>query len=97
MYKRQAEDLARVLIGGAFSTRLSPAHLMEIGFLPRVDVARIHVVGNTAGQGAKQALLNQQMMGKVDEIARSVAYVELSSDQGFNESFVAQIPFPEAG
>ncbi|MFC2082080.1 ASKHA domain-containing protein [Candidatus Bipolaricaulota bacterium] len=93
----RAEDLARVLIGGAFSTRLSPAHLMETGFLPRVDVARIHVVGNTAGQGAKQALLNQQMMGRVDEIARSVVYIELSSDQDFNESFVEQIPFPAAG
>ncbi|MBU0595711.1 DUF4445 domain-containing protein, partial [Candidatus Bipolaricaulota bacterium] len=93
----QAGDLERVLIGGAFSTRLLPAHLIETGFLPRVDVARVHVVGNAAGQGAKQVLLNEEMMRRADEIARLVEYVELSSDPEFNERFVERISFPETG
>ena len=89
-----AEKLDRVLIAGAFSVRLSGEHLTQTGLLPRIDPARIHVVGNTAGQGAKRVLLNRRLADEAESIARSVEYVELSADRGFSDLYVEQIPFP---
>ncbi len=89
-----AEKLERALIGGAFSARLSGEHLTRTGLLPEIDPSRIHVVGNTAGQGAKRVLLNRSLTDEAEGIARSVEYVELSSDRGFSDLYVEQIPFP---
>ncbi len=90
----QAERLDRVFIGGAFSARLSGEHLTRTGLLPEIDPSRIRIVGNTAGQGAKQVLLNRRLTDEAERIARSVEYVELSADRGFSDLYVAQIPFP---
>jgi len=92
----KAERLDRVLIGGAFSARLSGEHLTRTGLLPEIDPSRIHVVGNTAGQGAKRVLLNRRLTDEAEKIARAVEYVELSADAGFRDLYVEQIPFPGA-
>ena len=92
----KAERLDRVLIGGAFSARLSGEHLTRTGLLPEIDPSRIHVVGNTAGQGAKRVLLNRRLTDEAERIARAVEYVELSADAGFRDLYVVQIPFPDA-
>ncbi len=89
-----AEKLDRVLIGGAFSARLSGEHLTRTGLLPGIDPARIHVVGNTAGQGAMRVLLNRRLTDEAERLARSVEYVELSANRSFSDLYVAQIPFP---
>ncbi len=90
-----AEKLDRVLIGGAFSARLSGEHLTRTGLLPEIDPSRIHVVGNTAGWGAKRVLLNRRLTADAKRLARSVEYVELSADRSFRDLYVAQIPFPD--
>jgi uncharacterized 2Fe-2S/4Fe-4S cluster protein (DUF4445 family) len=91
----KAEKLASVLIGGAFSARLSGEHLVETGFLPHIDPSRIRVVGNTAGQGAKRVLLHRGSMDDARRLARSVEYIELSADPRFTDLYVKQIPFPD--
>jgi len=92
----RAQQLDRVLIGGAFSARMSSEHLIETGFLPEIDASRIHVVGNAAGQGAKQVLLNRALMEEAERLSQCVEYLELSGDPRFSELYVDHIPLPAA-
>src|SRR5205814_10419633 len=50
--------LDEVLLGGSFGSYLNPESAKIIGLVPPVDVDRILSVGNTAGEGAKMALLS---------------------------------------
>ncbi len=89
-----AKDLDGVLIGGAFSARLSSRHLVTTGLLPDIDPGRIGLVGNAAGRGAIQVLLDDRLIEKADRLADNVEYVELSGASGFSDLFVRHIPFP---
>src|SRR5260370_6901151 len=51
-------DLDEVLLGGSFGSYLNPESAKIIGLVPPVDVDRIIAVGNSAGEGAKIALLS---------------------------------------
>lgn len=89
-------DLDRILIGGAFSARMSSEHLIQTGFLPDVDPRKIQVVGNVAGQGAKQVLLNRDLMEEAERLGRCLEYVEISGDARFSDLYVAHIPLSVA-
>ncbi|UCF10892.1 MAG: DUF4445 domain-containing protein [Candidatus Bipolaricaulota bacterium] len=90
----RATDLTHVLVGGAFSRRAHPAHLIETGLLPKVDPRRVEAVGNAAGRGASAVLLEPGLLDRAAEIARGVEYLELSGDERFRSRFVDNIPFP---
>ncbi len=94
---RRGEDLDRVLLAGAFSARLAARDLIATGLLPPIDPERIEIVGNAAGQGAKQTLLDRARREEVDRLSRRIEYVELSADPRFTELYIAQMRFPKLG
>jgi len=87
-------DLKRVLIAGGFSLGLSVEHLLDTGLLPQVDPQAVEFVGATAGEGAMRALLDTDVMDRADRVAERVQCINLASEPGFTERFVARIPFP---
>jgi uncharacterized 2Fe-2S/4Fe-4S cluster protein (DUF4445 family) len=62
--------------------------------LPPVEPAKMEVVGNAAGEGAKAALLSRERRERAREIARKVGYVELTTNPDFEEAFVRALRFP---
>jgi len=90
-----ATDLDEVLLGGSFGSYLNPESAKIIGLVPAVDVDRILSVGNTAGEGAKMALLSFRERQVAFELPDKVEYVELSGRSDFNDSFVSVLQFPE--
>jgi uncharacterized 2Fe-2S/4Fe-4S cluster protein (DUF4445 family) len=90
-----AADLDEVLLGGSFGSYLNPESARVIGLVPPVDVDRIRSVGNTAGEGAKMALLSFRERQVAFELPVRVEYVELSGCPDFNDTFVGQLGFPE--
>ena len=90
-----AADLDEVLLGGSFGSYLNPESAKIIGLVPAVDVDRILSVGNTAGEGAKMALLSFRERQVAFELPDKVEYVELSGRSDFNDSFVSVLQFPE--
>ena len=91
-----ALKLDKILIGGAFATGMSGEHLIRTGFLPDVDLRKIELVGNVAGEGAKLALLNQDVMEEAERLAQRVEYLELSSNPRFSELYIDHIPLSTA-
>ncbi|HET9780693.1 MAG TPA: ASKHA domain-containing protein [Candidatus Dormibacteraeota bacterium] len=90
-----ADDLDEVLLGGSFGSYLNPESAKIIGLVPPVDVDRIIAVGNSAGEGAKIALLSYRERQVAFELPSRIEYVELSGRSDFNDSFVAVLGFPQ--
>jgi len=88
-------DLDEVLLGGSFGSYLNPVSAKIIGLVPPVDVDRIIAVGNSAGEGAKIALLSYRERQVAFELPSRVEYVELSARPDFNDAFVEELNFPE--
>src|SRR5438067_5248973 len=89
-----ADDLDEVLLGGSFGSYLNPESAKIIGLVPPVDVDRIIAVGNSAGEGAKIALLSYRERQVAFELPARLEYVELSGRTDFNDTFVEVLAFP---
>jgi uncharacterized 2Fe-2S/4Fe-4S cluster protein (DUF4445 family) len=90
----RAEDLDQVLLGGSFGSYLNPESARIIGLVPPVDVDRIIAVGNSAGEGAKIALLSYRERQVAFELPSRIEYIELSGRSDFNDSFISVLGFP---
>jgi uncharacterized 2Fe-2S/4Fe-4S cluster protein (DUF4445 family) len=91
----RAEELEQVLLGGSFGSYLNPESAKIIGLVPPVDVDRIIAVGNSAGEGAKIALLSYRERQVAFELPSRIEYIELSGRSEFNDSFVSVLAFPQ--
>jgi uncharacterized 2Fe-2S/4Fe-4S cluster protein (DUF4445 family) len=87
-------DLDEVLLGGSFGSYLNPESAKIIGLVPPVEVDKIIAVGNSAGEGAKIALLSYRERQVAFELSSRIEYVELSGRTDFNDSFVSVLGFP---
>ena len=91
------EDLERVILAGAFGNYVRKESAIRAGLIPNVAPARVHSVGNAAGEGAKLALISLDARQDADRIADSVEYVELTTDPGFQERFTDALVFGDKG
>ena len=89
------DDLDEVLLAGSFGSYLNPESAKVIGLVPPLDVDRIIAVGNSAGEGAKIALLSYRERQVAFELPSRIEYVELSGRSDFNDSFISVLGFPQ--
>jgi len=90
-----AAELDQVLLAGSFGSYLNPESAKIIGLVPPVDVEKIIAVGNSAGEGAKIALLSYRERQVAFELPSRIEYVELSGRSDFNDSFISVLGFPQ--
>ena len=90
-----AGDLDEVYLGGSFGSYLNPESAKIIGLVPDVDVDKIVAVGNSAGEGAKIALLSYRERQVAFELPSRIEYIELSGRSDFNDAFVEVLRFPD--
>ena len=90
----ETKDLDEVLLGGSFGSYLNPESAKIIGLVPPVDVDKIIAVGNSAGEGAKIALLSYRERQVAFELPSRIEYIELSGRADFNDAFVSVLQFP---
>jgi uncharacterized 2Fe-2S/4Fe-4S cluster protein (DUF4445 family) len=94
IFEVTADDLEEVFLGGSFGSYLNPESAKIIGLVPAVDVDKIIAVGNSAGEGAKIALLSYRERQVAYDLTTRIEYVELSGRADFNDSFVSVLAFP---
>lgn len=90
-----ANDLREVLLAGSFGSYINPASARTIGLVPWVPVEKIVAVGNSAGEGAKIALLSFREREAANRIPEFIEYVELSGRAEFNDIFMDTLAFPK--
>jgi uncharacterized 2Fe-2S/4Fe-4S cluster protein (DUF4445 family) len=82
-----ADEIAQVIIAGAFGTYIDVASAVAIGMLPRLPLDRFRQVGNAAGMGAKLALISRSKRAAAQALAGRIGYVELATDAQFARTF----------
>jgi uncharacterized 2Fe-2S/4Fe-4S cluster protein (DUF4445 family) len=85
-----------LLLAGSFGTFIDKRNAMAIGMLPRMALDRVFVVGNSAGDGARIALLNREKRNEAIPIAARITRHELPADPEFQARFLAALAFPRA-
>jgi uncharacterized 2Fe-2S/4Fe-4S cluster protein (DUF4445 family) len=84
-------DLASVskfFTAGAFGQYLPIESSINIGLYPDLPRDKIRLLGNSSGEGARQALLSNQKRLEAEEIAGRITYFELNANDSFFSRFV---------
>lgn len=89
------DDLDRIVLAGAFGNYVRKESAIRVGMIPDVPLAKVHSVGNAAGEGAKLALISLDARRDADRIAEDIEYVELTTDPGFQDRFAEALMFGE--
>lgn len=89
-----ADDLQEIYLAGSFGSYINPLSARVIGLVPAVPVDRIKAVGNSAGEGARIALVSFRERSTAQAIPSHVEYLELSGRADFNDAFIEVLAFP---
>lgn len=84
----------RILLAGGFGASIHPEKAMLIGMIPNCPLDRVHSVGNSAGDGARIALLNHEKSKQAIRLARSIERIELPIQPGFQDQFTLALHLP---
>lgn len=94
MERMGVEQVTRVLLAGAFGSYIDPVHAMVLGMIPDCDLERVATAGNSAGDGARIALLNKQEREDARRLARWTNYIGIAMEPRFQDAFVEAMPIP---
>ncbi len=89
------DSIDEILIAGAFGNYLSPDSARRIGLIPPVPLDRVRFVGNSAGTGARLALVSEDLHERARQLAGRVRHVNLGGRADFQRFFVEAMKFPD--
>ena len=87
-------DLDRIYVAGGFGRFLNLEDALTIGLLPRLPDEKYVFLGNSSLIGAYLALISEEQREKEHEIANAITYVDLSSEPGYMEKYMAAVFLP---
>jgi len=91
----QTSQISKVYLAGGFGYAIHTESAIDIGLFPEELVTKIIRAGNTAGLGARLFLHSEDFVERIKRIAATAGHFDLSTDMGFNESFVMNMGFPD--
>ena len=84
----------KIILAGAFGTHIDKTKAMMLGMIPNCPLDRVFSVGNTAGDGARIALLNRHKRLEAQQIARTIRRIELPVDPDFQSEYIQALNLP---
>lgn len=88
------DQLAEVLLAGAFGHGLSPESVLATGLLPPLEAAHLKSVGNAAWKGAAMLLGRPSLRASTAAAARRLGHLALADDPEFPGLYLAALDFP---
>ena len=91
--------ISQVFVAGGIGGGINIKNAVRIGMLPGVRTECFRYIGNTALTGAYAMTLSPEAERKINEIARNMTYLELSTHPGYMDKFIAAcfLPHTDAG
>lgn len=86
-------EVKKIIIAGAFGYHINPESLKKIGIIPQGFKGKVTFVGNSAAEGARQALLNNKKLKKMVRISENIIVLELSKKAEFQNYFIKELNF----
>jgi uncharacterized 2Fe-2S/4Fe-4S cluster protein (DUF4445 family) len=90
------EKVDQIRLAGGFGSQIDVKYAMVLGMIPDCALARVSSAGNAAGTGAVAALLDGDARAEIELQVRRVEKVEIATEPGFQEHFVAAMALPHA-
>ena len=94
MDKINIRKVDRVVLAGAFGTHIDPKYAMVLGMIPDCLLANVRAAGNSAGAGARMALLNQAARRDIEAVVRQIEKIETAVEASFQDHFVKAMAIP---
>ncbi len=94
MDKMGVKKVDRVLLAGAFGTHIEPKYAMILGMVPDCELKNVTAIGNSAGAGARKALLNLAAREEIEKTVRQIDKIETAIEPLFQDHFVRAMAFP---
>ena len=82
-------DIEKFHVAGGFGHSLNIRKAIVLGMFPDIGADRFEYLGNTSLQGACLALLSSDQRRALDEIAKSMTYIDLSSESNYMNEYTA--------
>lgn len=90
----EPEDIGRILLAGGIGSGINIEKAVSIGMLPKLPAEQYRYIGNTSLTGACAVLLSEDAERRMFEIGRNMTYIELSTEEGYMNEFVAACFLP---
>ena len=86
--------LEGVYVAGGIGSGINMKNAVRIGMFPNVPLELFHYIGNSSLAGAYTMALSDEATQKVEEVAKNMTYMELSTHPGYMDAFVAACFLP---
>ena len=94
MDKMEVPRVDRVVLAGAFGTHIDPKYAMVLGMVPDCQLDNVVAAGNSAGAGARMALLNMDKRAEIESVVRDIEKIETAVEPSFQDHFVRAMAMP---
>jgi uncharacterized 2Fe-2S/4Fe-4S cluster protein (DUF4445 family) len=88
------DTVDRIRLAGAFGSHIDTKYAMVIGLIPDCKLENVGSAGNSAGTGARIALLNVAARREIEKVVRKIDKMETAVEPKFQEYFVHAMAFP---
>ena len=86
--------IERMYVAGGIGSGINMRNSVRIGMFPDIELDRFVYIGNSSLAGAYAMLMSDQANDKVEELAQSMTYMELSTTPGYMDEFMAACFLP---
>jgi uncharacterized 2Fe-2S/4Fe-4S cluster protein (DUF4445 family) len=86
--------IKQVFLAGAFGNYINKENAKFIGMIPDISSEKIFQIGNAAGIGAQNCLLNKDLRKKAEELKNKLQYIEIATKKEFQKEFAEAMYFP---
>lgn len=87
-------EIDRCSLAGGFGSALSRDSILRLGLIPQPLSGKLAFCGDTAGSGARAALLSREALGLSRRLSGLVKEIELAALPSFQEMFLENMYFP---
>ncbi|MHA1471789.1 MAG: ASKHA domain-containing protein, partial [Promethearchaeota archaeon] len=87
-------EIKQILLAGAFGNYINKINAKFIGMIPDIPDDKLFQIGNAAGVGAQNCLVNIKLRKKARELQEKIKYVEIAVEKDFQKEFASAMYFP---
>jgi len=86
--------ILQIFLAGAFGNYINKESAKFIGMIPDISSDKIFQIGNAAGIGAKNCLINKNLRVKAHDMLKTIDYLEIALDPNFQREYAEAMYFP---
>ena len=87
-------EIKQILLAGAFGNYINKVNAKFIGMIPDIPDDKLFQIGNAAGVGAQNCLVNINLRKKARELQERIKYVEIAVEKDFQKEYASAMYFP---